>query len=224
MRRYLDISENLNDSYLLIRDITDSGIRKNCCLLFNHLADEQRGKPEFMGGACMANPNLFPNGTGLYTFCTEHVGDLTNRMAAHWATGNEGEGEFGFEFVEEKVARMLRYARSGYGFEREMREQIQSNWQIYVKDGRTTSTLQEWWTDLEEAGIRYADAHNELTVYNDAQWTARQAAIDLGKMNFGAYKERLEVLESNLGSSDDWIAYASRVRIDSSGKPAPFGN
>lgn len=222
MRPFLNISESLNDSFLLIRDIHDSGIRQNCCLAFNHLADEQRGQPELMGGGCMSNPNLFPNGTGLFTFATEHVGDLTNRMAASWATGRQGEGSFGYEFVHEKVSRMLRYARSGYGFERDMREQVARNYQVYAREGKTTCSLQEWWTDLEEAGIRYADSHEALTVYNEAQWYARQAAIDLGKMDFGAYRARLETLEANLDSQEQWVAYASRVRIDNTGMPVAF--
>src|SRR3712207_745791 len=107
MRNYIEISESLN-GFIEIRQIADEAVRRQCCHAFNELADQQRGTPEQLGGAELGNPNLHPNGTGLYTHATEHVGDLTHRMAAEWATGDEGEGGYGYQFVSEKVGRALR--------------------------------------------------------------------------------------------------------------------
>lgn len=219
MRDYILISEALGGGFQTIESIQDEGIRHQCCLAFNELADLQRGKPEMMGGAMMYNRGMHPNATGLYTYSTEHVGDLTHRMAADWATGDVGEGDFGFEFVLEKVERALRHYRHGYGFEREIREQAERNHALYVRDGKTSVAFNEWWLECEEAGIRYAKAHAALPVYNDAHWHARQAAIDLGNMDFTSYGRRLERLEAHLGTPDEWKAYASLVRIGSGGTP-----
>lgn len=178
------------------------------------MAEEQRGEPENMGGGMMHNPNLFPNGTGFYTHATEHVGDLTNRMAADWATGREGDGSFGYRFVKEKVNRVLDHLNRTYGFEREVREQVERNYHYYVRNHGADHSLKEWWTDLEEAGNRYSEAHSKLVVYNEAQWFARQAAIDIGHMDFSKCRQKLEALDEHLHDEDAWVAYASRVRIN----------
>jgi hypothetical protein len=221
MRNHILLAETL-DEFVHIADILDSSVRQTCCLAFNELADLQRGHPERMGGACFDNPNLHPNGTGIYTHTTEHIGDLTHRMSQRWATGEEGEGSFGFEYVQEKVARALGYMRNQYGFERDIREQVARNLAYYQREKGTTTTEKEWWIDLEEAGIRYANAHRSLPVYNEAQWVARQAAIDIGNMDFDTAKLRLERLDAHLSSADHWASYAGLVAV-ANAKPKPFG-
>jgi hypothetical protein len=167
MRNFISLSEALDHGYVTIESIPDAGVRKNCCAAFNELARLQRGKPEVMGGASLRNKGMHPNGTGLYTYTTEHVGDLTNRMAADWATGDEGDGCFGYQYVHEKVERALRHARNPYGFEREIREQTKRNYDLTIRDreeaGEDASLLfREWWAQLEEAGLRFTEAHARL--------------------------------------------------------------
>jgi hypothetical protein len=221
MRSFITLSESLN-GFIRISDVPDQSMRMECCKAFNKLARLQRGTPEKLGGAMMSNPNLHPNGTGLYTHATEHVGDLTNRMAASWATGDQGEGSFGYQFVSEKVARALRYCRNGYGFEREIREQVKRNHQYTLRSKGEAPDFNRWWLDLEDAGERYSVAHAALPVYNEAQWVARQSAIDLGNMDFTSFRTRLERLEAHLGSAEEWADYAGLVAVDSAGKPKPF--
>jgi hypothetical protein len=221
MRDFIRISETVADGYTPIGLLPDEDAKRFCCEAFNRLADLQRGQPEMMGGATFGNPNLHPNGTGLYTYATEHVGDLTHRMAEPWATNKDGSGDFGYEFVNEKVSRMLRYMRAGYGFERDIREQVKRNFEYEQETKGTDATFAQWWTDLEEAGLRYAAEHAKLPVYNEAQHTARSAAVFLGEMDFHRSQIMLERLEEHLRSTDDWINYASLVRVKNR-VPVPF--
>jgi hypothetical protein len=218
MRNFLSLSESL-DGFIRIQDIPDVVNRQYCCEFFNTLAAKQRGEPERLGGSMNYNDNLHPNGTGLYTHTTEHMGDLIERMTATWATGREGDGSFGYEPVKEKVMRTLGYMNNDYGFEREIREQVERNYTYYRKHKDHAPSLKEWWSDLEEAGIRYANAYAALPAYNDIQWLAREAAISIGNMDYDALKSVLSRLAGNLKSEETWIDHASVVRLTSSGKP-----
>jgi hypothetical protein len=219
MRQWIDALQS--DGFTTIRAITDLDVRKTCCEVFNTLAQEQRGEPERMGGAMVYNTGL-TRATGLYTFHTEHAGDLTHRMSERYATGSDGDGNFGMDTVGEKVHRLLDQVRNPYGLEREIREQTERNHDYSVEMGRFEGSLQEFWDEVEEGGLIYAAAHRKLTVYNEAQWTAREAAIAIGEMNFTAYENHLSHIEKYLDDLSGWVSWASQVRLAPDGTPMPF--
>ena len=180
--------------------------KSNAVKAFDKLAQAQRGKPEMMGGACNGNPNIH-HATGLYTWDTEHIGDLTHRMAKGFhVTGLN----CGYGMVLEKVRRALRYLRSGYGHEREIMGNVRSNYMYRKETSKYDGTFEQFFDELKKAGRVYAEAHAALTVYNEAQWNARQAAVKVGLMNFPEVEHHLAALEKHLGdrrhglNTPDW--------------------
>ena len=83
-------------------------------------------------------------------------------------------------------------------------------------------TFDEWWDKLKEAGKEYADAHSQLTVYNEAQWHAREAAVAFGRMKYSDAWKHLEALEEKLEDPEVWQEYAAQVKLDEEGNPIPF--
>lgn len=136
---------------------------------FHKLADAQRGAPELaMLDAQKALRNL-PSGPAL-GHALEHVGDLTHRMAQrHCERMN-----YGREYVEPKVRTGLSVVTNPV--DREHMDRI---------------------PDLPELA-KYADAHAKLPVYNEAQYHAREAAVNLGRKNFGAVEKHLMKLKAML--------------------------
>jgi hypothetical protein len=192
--------------------------KSNAIKAFDGLAKGQLGKPENMGGACNGNPNIH-HGAGLYAWDTEHIGDLTHRMAdgEHVVHGNCGYGT-----VAPKVRKALRYLRNEYGHEREIMDNIRNNFEYRKEDGRYHGTYEQFFEELKQAGRVYANAHAALTVYNEAQWNARQAAVEVGLMNFPQVEIHLAALEKNLGDPKTWAAYAGLVMIDPAEQPIQF--
>jgi len=175
---------------------------------FNELADNQRGLPEVL--ATGAKRPIVVLGTGLFQYMAEHIGDLTHRMSQRTATRF---GDFGWAYVKEKVNRALRYMTNEYGFERELREQVEANLRSKSNETGITSP-DEWWEAMKRAGAEYADAHSKLTVYNHAQKTARDAAVSYGRMDFPTTVKHLQKLDQYLNSPEKWARYAGMVTMD----------
>ena len=89
---------------------------------FNELAQAQRGEPE----NAMLRCQMHPLGGGVHTLALEHVGDLTHRMSENFAFL---QGQYGN--VKEKVDKTLNWLNSGYGFRREMFENMQKNYDFW---------------------------------------------------------------------------------------------
>jgi hypothetical protein len=183
---------------------------------FNKLAEDQRGDPEIMIGT-ESNPGI--NHAGLYHFQIEHVGDLTNRMAKSFHVTDQ---DCGYSYVVKKVKSALRDLTHPYGFEREVKEQLKSNYAYAVEKRELPISFDDFVQQWERAGIRYAKEHAKLVVYNEAQLMARDAAIAIGYKNFNHAIVCLTVLDRHLGSYEDWDAFAGLVRLDVSGNPIPF--
>ena len=147
--------------------------------LFQELADQQRGTPEIL----MVEAQKVLGG-GVLNSAIEHTGDLTHRIADKY----DFFGGYGYD-VGNKVDRVLRSLRSGYGFEKEFRENLRSN-------SRASGIPEERLRDLAtEALQRYADAHKELRVYNEPQKWARDAAVALGEQRFSDAEKHLSKLQ-----------------------------
>lgn len=215
--RYHELMESAAPEWRSVLDL-DEPARSNCLKAFNKLAQDQRGTPEDMGGGGNQNPGL-RNNVGVYHYATEHIGDVTNRMAKGFHVTDQ---DCGFFYVERKVLGVLRDVRRTYGFEREINEQLRSNYRYAVEEKAYTGSFEEWQDAWVKAGRLYAKAHAMLTVYNEAQWHARQAAVTLGLHDYASFRHRLEALASHLESPEAWSAYASLVRVDDNDQPIPY--
>ncbi|MGD0105731.1 MAG: hypothetical protein ABSC06_17075 [Rhodopila sp.] len=189
MRDIIQIVENTETMASLpitfILDLPEPA-KQNALKAFQSLADGQRhGDPEKLGGASMFNRGL--HCSGLYAGLTEHVGDITNRMAKQFdfykgSTGN----------VKDKVELGLRRCRD------DIKGQVKRNFDFASHPDRDSDeekaaykdkhnrqfqgTYADWLKWWQDAGKRYGDAHAKLTVWNEAQWHAREAAVAIGYM------------------------------------------
>ncbi len=156
---------------------------------FDTLADAQRGAPEVamrrLQGAQISQ---------LYGWVCEHTGDISHRMSQTYSFFKGG-----YQWVDEKVAKVLRSLRHPYGFRREAFEQIKSNHALHVREGNPKwASVEDAIQRLEALGKAYADEHRKLPVFNEVQMLARDAAIAMGEMDFEEAQRLLEELESYL--------------------------
>lgn len=241
MRHFIHIIENVEeegDGDMPIQpgvhhiDELPAELHEQAVEAFDALANSQRhGPPEKLGGASLRNRGI--QVSGLYSELTEHVGDITNRMAKHWdhyrgSTRN----------VEQKVGlgmRRINPHEFSFGFGDDILGQVKRNYTFMSHPDREkeyqenkyesrqfTGTLADWMKWWKEAGARYADAHAALTVWNEAQWHAREAAVCSGRLEWKAAYDHLAALHAHLESSEAWEAYAGQVSIDGSGHLVPF--
>ncbi len=164
------------------------------------LASDQRGAPE----SAMLKIQ-FSQISQLYGYVAEHIGDLTNRMSEDLGIL---KGNFGS--VKEKVNRIDRIINDPSGFEEEFKGQIKENLDFLKSEGRQKyKDYNEAYSKLKELGQEYADAHSKLVVMNDAQKTARDAAVALGEFRFDDVRTLLSKLKEVVDKGRDaWDAYA----------------
>lgn len=171
---------------------------------FIELADAQRGAPE----EAMLRIQHDPLGAGVYGYACEHTGDLTHRMnervAIVWGT-------FGYDSVKNKAEKVLRSFEQGYGFEREMQGNLKNNYEYHAKGALKGVSFGEAVTNFRKKCQAYANAHGALKVYNRPQELARDAAVALGKWQFGLATEKLSALLAVIeAGSEVWVAEASQ--------------
>lgn len=182
---------------------------------FLEVCHQQQGNAEFRSGAQgeAGNPAIF-HARGTFTYLTEHLGDILNRMT----TRNCDRIEFGYEAVREKVMRGLSFVRDGYGFDREIDEALTRNW----KEAGEPVPFDKWKRDFGAARMLYVEAHRALPVYNEMQRLARQVAIDHGMRHSTSLETNLTKLMANLVDRDKWAFNASLVTLDPSGALLPL--
>lgn len=146
-------------------------------LKFHELGGIQRGYPEIQ---MIQTQGVI--GSGVMGSAIEHIGDLTNRMAAHQSLN------MGYDMFSDKVRSKYNSLHSGYGFEREFLENIKSNAKYKGIDENTAKK------DSFESLQKYADEHKKIPVYNKLQYHAREAAVSLGERRFDDTREHLEYL------------------------------
>ena len=171
---------------------SDQALPPKVAEAFMAVADEQRGDPEM---AMLRVQHTYKG--GVLSPVVEHVGDLLHRMTEHADVGMWLE-----DIIEEKVKRGLSYLTHGYGFEREMEENIRANNADREKLDRL---LQE-----------YANEHKKLPVYNVAHWYARDAAIAVGEQDWNRAIQALRALK-NMLDSGRYRKYVSSYTLDKQG-------
>ena len=159
---------------------------------FLAIADLQRGPPEH----AMLRVQ-FTMGGGVLSPVVEHIGDLTHRMTEHADAGYWLE-----DIIQEKVKRGLSYLTHGYGFEREMHENMKAN--------KTDAEK------LDRQLIEYAKEHEKIPVYNVAQYHGREAAVALGYKDWDKSITHLQALQNMLDQKAYERAAASYL-LDQSG-------
>ena len=143
---------------------------------FMAIADQQRGDPEH----AMLRVQFAYKG-GVLSPVVEHIGDLQHRMTEHADAAMWLE-----DIIEEKVNRGLRYLTHGYGFEREMQENIRAN-DVDVEK-------------LDKLLLEYAREHQKLPVYNAAHYHARTSCVAIGEQQWSTAVDHLNVLKQMLDS------------------------
>lgn len=172
---------------------------------FTELGHAQRNKPE----AAMVRAQHAMGG-GVLGVAIEHTGDLTHRMT-HMIGWGHAHGA-GYSYVREKVTKVLYYMRNAYGFRREVEENFRANAKY------REVPLSEYMADVNKVLADYATEHKHLTVYNRAQWLARQAAIELGLKKYDNAEFMLSRLEPLLKTRETWDAAATEYRLRPSGE------
>ena len=146
----------------------------NVVKAFLAIADLQRGPPEH---AMLRVQHTM--GGGVLSPVVEHIGDLTHRMTEHADAGYWLE-----DIIQEKVRRGLSYLTHGYGFEKEMHENMRANKTDVEK--------------LDRLLIEYSKEHEKIPVYNAAQYHGREAAVALGYKDWDTSIVHLQVLQNML--------------------------
>ena len=180
---------------------------------FNELAAHQRYLPE----EAMLDLTRLTGGVGFfYADLAEHIGDLTHRMS---------ENGGGMLFAMPKIERYHRRLHNPYGFEKEMLEGVESNFNSAKKraaDGRADDwtlqgakyeSLDDAMAHLKSLGQTYADEHRKLPVYNEVQRLGNDAAIAVGEFRFDDAREILTTLKKYADEGDDAFK-ARQLRVE----------
>ena len=168
-------------------------------IVLNDVAQLQRGDPEH--SMVDAQHAL---GGGLYGHSLEHIGDLTHRMGERSAT----TGRYDPSLAHSKVTSQLATLTHGYGYDREVDEQLASNTRYARKSNPDAPAITR--ETVAEAARPYVLAHSRLPVYNEPMHHARAAAIQHGLQNTGKTIEHLTALEKFTGNPERYSQGMSR--------------
>lgn len=188
---------------------------RNSIMAFVRLGNAQRGLPEQR----MLDVQMATGGSVL-NYVVEHVGDLTHRMThmVKWVQPGEepSADQLGHEYVVKKVRSCLNTLQSGYGFERELLENLRNNAEYRKED--TRHFQQRIFALLS----LYGNAHARLVVYNKAQMWARDAAVALGRQNWEGCVHDLRMLNALVEDREEYQVEASKFSTTKSGKLKPY--
>ena len=170
-------------SYYMDDWVERTGLDKATIEKFGVTGDNQRGAPEI---AMRRLQDV--QGSGVLNIAVEHIGDLSNRVSPMHNL------LWGMEEANGKAERILKSLNSGYGFEREFRENLESNAR-YIN-----IPLKEHRENVDQALKTYTDEHKKLEVHNKVQRLGRDAAIAVGEKRFddaiGLLEEFIKVTSS----------------------------
>ena len=172
--------------------------------LFDKTATAQRGAPE----RAMLQIQSVAGG-GVFPWAVEHVGDLTHRMSESFDFFRGGR-----ENVQDKVEKTLRTLTHRYGFEKEMMENFQSNYEFRVERGEIDPeklSHEQYVEQIKDLSKAYAAEHRKIPVFNKVQKTARTAAIALGNWDFKLAKVALWNLKDLLDDGDRYEEEMAKI-------------
>lgn len=171
---------------------------------FHELGSMQRGKPEQIMVSIQHTM-----GGGVLNPVVEHAGDLIHRI-----THQVGYGHVGYSETVEKVERIYKYLSSGYGFEREMRENIRNN-------SQDPEQLKE---KLDRMLYQYAKAHEALPAYNDLHLKCKKATVAIGHQNWNkAQSVIFDIKMLTWEGKEKFAEAALEYELDETGQPKVIG-
>jgi hypothetical protein len=189
--------------WMTVVEAASQGLPDDVVEAFKALGSAQRGAPE----QAMLRVQRIAGG-GVLSALVEHVGDITHRMS-HMA-------QYGTVLGREKVLKTLGWLDADYGFEREMKENIAANARYREVDAVLSHQ------QISTALRAYAAAHAALPVYNEAQYLARQAAVEVGKENFNAARQALRRLSALATTEETFTAHGLQFSRDQQGHLLPY--
>lgn len=158
---------------------------------FLRIGSYQRGLPE---AAMEPVHRAAPGVTG---YVAEHLGDILHRM------NDPNTFEYaGYDYVKEKVNKVLRTLTNSYGFRREHNENIDAAARYHNVPREQPQQA------MDIALDNYAKEYNRISVFNKAQQVAKDAAVSFGKKDWYTTVVNLEELKRHLNSEQEWKAFA----------------
>ena len=180
---------------------------------FIELANSQLAKPEDY----MKKLQRTIVGGGVMQPMIEHIGDLTHRMSQKCYIEGEPDVDRAINDIKvDKIEMGLRRLKHPYGFVKEFEENIRNNFEhAYSTDTKISSfsSLEEYREAIINGLVEYSRLHSELKVYNQAQYYAREAAVNLGKMEIEKTIHCLEKLNDMI-ESEEFFKEASKYDPD----------
>jgi hypothetical protein len=167
---------------------------------FTGLAKAQRGVAEGLATTGMTKAGA----SGARQFLAEHIGDIVHRMAQR-----PGFPDISLGDVLPKVRRSLVALEQKYGFAKEVEEQLRSNYQAAVQQGKFSGSYQQFRLRVTDMGEQYAKAHEGLPVVNQAHRDAQAAAVAYGREDYPAAIAALKRIEGHTGSVTEWSRYVN---------------
>lgn len=144
---------------------------------FYQLADAQRGFPEAAMLKCQK-----VMGGGVLSHQLEHIGDLTHRISQRVYIESDSI-ESALNDIGPKINRGIASLTHPYGFEKEHKENMLNNYDYFSQKDEYL-TFESYKLKVKERLDEYVQKHKELPVYNEFQYFSREAAIQLGSLNF----------------------------------------
>jgi hypothetical protein len=157
---------------------------------FVELAELQRGVPE----RTMVRAQHAVGG-GLINILIEHVGDIVHRMNHHLQYG-----EIDYSAVDKirKTYRWITEIHNNRSAKDYSKEQFKGN--AHAME----IPLEDYMDKITGALIVYAKAHDALPCYNKIQYYAKQAAIQLGYLNWDEARDCLYILNQLIKDEATW--------------------
>jgi hypothetical protein len=175
--------------------------------LFHRTADAQRGPPEY---AMIRIQRLV--GGGVFSYVVEHVGDITHRMAEKF---DFGKGQLGI--VADKVEKTLNTLESGYGFDKEMQENFESNFRFNKENNPEDfkfEDIRDFISEVRKLSILYGHEHSQIPVFNEPQMQAREAAVALGDWNYAKAITHLRWLKKLTDNDEKYYEEVAKITME----------
>ena len=105
----------------------------------------------------------------------------------------------------------MRFLAYGDQLDEHLADQVENNFEYHKKKGNKLDydSPEDWLNAIDIAGEKYSKAHAKLKVYNEAQKNARDAAVNLGKMDWKAAYANIKVLDDVINKGQKaWKEYA----------------
>lgn len=147
--------------------------------------------------------------------------DETGKQA-HAIVDHENAGQYGrlVDEVRNILADMTKSVKTMKGSPKEVQRAVENALGI-LKESR--SWLDQITDEIKDLGQKMAEAFNGLTVYNKAQWLAREAADAVGEGRFNDAVRHLGEIKSRLDKGNaDYSKWAMSFKMNEDGTLKPY--